>query len=109
MLMEEAHLHQDLLPSCRTPVSEVEAYPEAATVTRPHVEPADEPFCLRELTPTRCFHLRRVQHLFHHTDSEKYEPKLRSDENWKRKCATSCAGRHSHSKAFLQKLPRVPF
>lgn len=73
--MDEANVQQDLLPSCRTPVSEVGAYPEASTVTGPHVEPADEPFCLRQLPPTRYFHLRRVQHPLPNTDTEKYEPK----------------------------------
>lgn len=43
---EEANLQQDLFPSCGTPVSEVEAHPGASTVTRPHVEPADERLCL---------------------------------------------------------------
>lgn len=44
IVTEEANLQQDSLPSCRTPVSEVEAYPEASTVTRPRMEPADEHF-----------------------------------------------------------------
>lgn len=37
IVTEEANLQQDSLPSCRTPVSEVEAYPEASTVTRPRM------------------------------------------------------------------------
>lgn len=67
----DGHLQHDLLPSCRTPVPQVEANPETLTVTGPHAEPADERFCLRQLTPTRYFHLRRVGHLFQNTDSHK--------------------------------------